>query len=475
MRTFHAVGAALSVAALAVPALFGSTPAVAADSEMTISHYFTGNVGLAGIQAFFTEFKKQTGITVVDSPIGHEDFKTDILVRAAGDKLPDVFSYWAGARTQFVVSAGKLAPLDELWSKGNLDSVVAKPIAVAATLYDGKRYLVPIGYHYAGLFYNPKVMAKAGVSATPTTWDELVSLCKTLKSKGVDPIAIGSKNRWPAQFWFDYILLGTAGPQYREDLMSGKRAQSAERCECRMGRATLPGEGLAGPASWRRVLVRLFRVSEINPETYGIRCHHLPTSDTGWLGGAENIPPVIDGTVLLSASDLAATEEPNAALNPYRAFQKMKPDETIDYGVMIFRGRFDMREAAATARVQNASQALRNGDDEAALQLAHEAVAIDSALPSSDTVLGDVLARMGRKDEAHEAWEDALAQAQNSNPDAQAEFIPHSSRGESEEVGKSDLKNLSADLPAAATWLRAARSLPSAPASGPWSPAQLSP
>ena len=100
MRTFHAVGAALSVAALAAPALFGSTPAVAADSEMTISHYFTGNVGLAGIQAFFTEFKKQTGITVVDSPIGHEDFKTDILVRAAGDKLPDVFSYWAGARTQ---------------------------------------------------------------------------------------------------------------------------------------------------------------------------------------------------------------------------------------------------------------------------------------------------------------------------------------------------------------------------------------
>ena len=73
----------------------------------------------------------------------------------------------------------------------------------------------------------------------------------------------------------------------------------------------------------------------------------------------------------------------------------MKPDETIDYGVMIFRGRFDMREAAATARVQNASQALRNGDDEAALQLAHEAVAIDSALPSSGMVLGDVLARHG--------------------------------------------------------------------------------
>jgi len=222
MRVLEAIGAALSVVALAAPLQLASYPAAAADSEMTVSHYFTGNLGVAAIQAFFTEFKKQTGVTVVDSPIGHEDFKTDILIRAAGDKLPDVFSYWAGARTQFVVSAGKLAPLDELWSKGNLDSVVAKPIAAAATMYDGKRYLVPIGYHYAGIFYNPKVMNKAGVSAMPTTWDELVSVCKTLKSKGIDPIAIGSKNRWPAQFWFDYILLGTAGPEYRADLMSGK-------------------------------------------------------------------------------------------------------------------------------------------------------------------------------------------------------------------------------------------------------------
>jgi len=221
MRMFGAIGAAVSVAVLAASPQAVS-PAAAADSEMTVSHYFTGNIGLAGIQAFFNEFKKETGTTVVDSPIGHEDFKTGILVRAAGDKLPDVFSYWAGARTQFMVSAGKLATLDDMWAKDNLGAVVAKPIAEAATIYDGKRYLIPIGFHYAGMFYNPKVMKSAGVSETPKTWDDLVAACKTLKAKGVDPIVIGAKNRWPAQFWFDYILLGTAGAQYRADLMSGK-------------------------------------------------------------------------------------------------------------------------------------------------------------------------------------------------------------------------------------------------------------
>ena len=44
----------------------------------------------------------------------------------------------------------------------------------------------------------------------------------TLKAKGIAPIALGSKNRWPAQFWFDYLLLRTAGPDYRAKLMSGE-------------------------------------------------------------------------------------------------------------------------------------------------------------------------------------------------------------------------------------------------------------
>lgn len=218
MRPWLAIGATAVMLTAPVPL----TSAVAADSELTTAHYFTGNLGLSGIKAVFDGFKKQTGTTVLDSPIGHEDFKTGILVRAAADKLPDVFSYWAGARTQFVESAGKLAAIDDLWAKANLDEVVAKPLADTATRYDGKRYLIPIGYHYTGMFYNPKVFKDAGITATPTTWADFLNVCKTLKAKGIDPIAIGSKNRWPAQFWFDYLLLGTAGPQYRAALMAGK-------------------------------------------------------------------------------------------------------------------------------------------------------------------------------------------------------------------------------------------------------------
>jgi multiple sugar transport system substrate-binding protein/raffinose/stachyose/melibiose transport system substrate-binding protein len=210
----------LAIAALGAAMLTGGT--ASAEDKVTIMHYFSAEVGGAGLKPIFEKFHKTTGMSVVDSPIGHEDYKTAILVRAAGNGLPDVFSEWAGARAQFVVDTGKLRPLDDLWGKDHLDDIVSKPVAKSATIYNGKHYLVPIGFHYAGFFYNPKVLKQAGIAATPKTWDEFLAMCKTLKAKGITPFALGSKNRWPGQFWFDYLLLRTAGPDYRAKLMAGK-------------------------------------------------------------------------------------------------------------------------------------------------------------------------------------------------------------------------------------------------------------
>ena len=214
----------LLAAAAVVPVLALGASAFAQGGEVTISHYFTGELGLKALNEQIAKFEADTGYTMKNSPIGHEDFKTDILVRAAGDSLPDVFSYWAGARTQFVADSGSLHPIDEMWNREGLDDIVAKSVADSATMYNGQRYLVPFNYHYAGMFYNKKVFADAGVGDLPSNWDEFLALCETLMGNGVAPIALGSMHRWPAQFWFDYLLLGTAGPDYRASLMNGSAA-----------------------------------------------------------------------------------------------------------------------------------------------------------------------------------------------------------------------------------------------------------
>jgi multiple sugar transport system substrate-binding protein/raffinose/stachyose/melibiose transport system substrate-binding protein len=217
------LGALMASLTLGLVALGLPSRALAAGGEVTISHYFTGDLGRDAITKIFGSFEQSSGVKVVDSPTGHEDFKAAILVMAAGRNLPDVFSYWAGARTAFVVDSGAALPIDDLYQSAQLESIIPAAVVKGATLYGGKHYLVPFGYHYAGLFYNKKVMAKAGLSE-PKTWADLLAACKKLKAAGVAPIALGSKNRWPAQFWFDYLLLRTAGPDYRAKLMAGKAA-----------------------------------------------------------------------------------------------------------------------------------------------------------------------------------------------------------------------------------------------------------
>ena len=199
-------------------------------SEVTISHYFSDEFGKSNMNTVFENFAN-TGYTMKESPVGHEDFKTDILVRGASDTLPDVFSYWAGARVQFVVDSGDLSPIDEMWAAAGLDDVVSKAVADSATLYNGNRYLIPMQYHYAGMFYNTKVMADAGITEMPSNWEEFMALCENLKSQGITPIALGSLNRWPAQFWFDYLILNTAGPEFRAELMNGSASYTDERVQ----------------------------------------------------------------------------------------------------------------------------------------------------------------------------------------------------------------------------------------------------
>ena len=67
----------------------------------------------------------------------------------------------------------------------------------------------------------------------------------------------------------------------------------------------------------------------------------------------------------------------------------MQPVETIDYSVMVYRGSFDVKQAAALSRAINAMQMMWKGDAKNALPLAREAVAIDPTEIMSQTALGE--------------------------------------------------------------------------------------
>jgi hypothetical protein len=146
-----------------------------------------------------------------------------------------------------------------------------------------------------------------------------------------------------------------------------------------------------------------FAYPEIDPNVYGIHCHAMPTADTGWLGGAEIIPPAIHGTVLISAGDLSGSEWPSALLNPYRGFQNRTPEEVIDQGVFVYKGDFALPEAASLSRSQRARELLSQHDPEQALVLAREAVSMDPNSVIAQTALGNAAAAAAKKQKPAQA------------------------------------------------------------------------
>lgn len=213
----------VSLMIIGVLLVAGLSSALAQDKEeVNVVHMWSGALGKATMDELFAQFNEMSdAYEVVDNSAGHEDFKTQILVTIAGDNPPDMFSYWAGARTQFVVDADRVMPLDDFWAENNLDEVFPAGLE-GATTYNGEIYMIPMNVHIIGLFYNPHVMEDAGITEMPATWDEFTAVCDQLLDAGYTPIALGSRDRWPAQFWFDYLLNRSAGPEYRTALMNGE-------------------------------------------------------------------------------------------------------------------------------------------------------------------------------------------------------------------------------------------------------------
>ena len=59
---------------------------------------------------------------------------------------------------------------------------------LSALYADGKNYSVPYNPYTISWYYNTEMFADAGITAVPTTWEELDAACAKLKEAGYEPI-----------------------------------------------------------------------------------------------------------------------------------------------------------------------------------------------------------------------------------------------------------------------------------------------
>ena len=163
---------------------------------------------------------------------------------------------------------------------------------------------------------------------------------------------------------------------------------------------------------------------ELRPQAYGIPCHPLPTAHTGWEMLPDEVPETIHGNLLLSADDLEACDWPSDQLNVFERFRSIPMAGQIDHSVFVYRGDFQIPEAAALSAVQTSQILLREKKPAEALVAAKRAVALESQNVLTQTALGDAQTALGDKSGARAAYELALAAAHRLEADAQPLYVP---------------------------------------------------
>jgi Flp pilus assembly protein TadD len=98
--------------------------------------------------------------------------------------------------------------------------------------------------------------------------------------------------------------------------------------------------------------------------------------------------------------------------------------EQIDHSVFVYRGDFDVHEAAALAAVLKSKILLRENKPAEALVAAKKAAALQPENLLAQMALGDALTASGDKDSARAAYESAMAAAHRLEAYAQPLYVP---------------------------------------------------
>ncbi|MDO9174442.1 MAG: extracellular solute-binding protein, partial [Actinomycetota bacterium] len=181
------------------------------DEPVTIDwwHIQNNDPGLANWQAMADAYTAEhPNVTINITVMENEAFKAAIQTNIQSGDVPDLFQSWGGGGLRDQVAAGVVRDItDESASfVGDLGEGAVKLYQV-----DDKQYGIPFNAGMVGFWYNKDLFAEAGIDAPPATWDELLVDIQKLKDAGITPIAVGAGDKWPAHFWYSYLMLRLGG------------------------------------------------------------------------------------------------------------------------------------------------------------------------------------------------------------------------------------------------------------------------
>ncbi|MCC9195368.1 extracellular solute-binding protein [Arthrobacter sp. zg-Y820] len=222
---FRPAAAATSalVLGLSLAACSGGDTGASSDRPENEVHVLVyGDAGNTVEQAMVDKFNETSDVKVVLDTIPGAEYQQKLQTVIDTDSAPDVFFNWGGGSITDFVDAGLLMPLNDFMEEDPQLREGFLPTVLEAATVEDEVYGIPMrGTQPVMLFSNEEVLASAGITEPPATWDDLMAAVEQLKAAGVTPIALGGADEWPTQMWFSYVYDRVAGPELFEAALNG--------------------------------------------------------------------------------------------------------------------------------------------------------------------------------------------------------------------------------------------------------------
>ncbi len=192
-RTFlTAAGVAGAVAA--APWLTGCT----ASGQETITFYQSKPEAVS----YFSKLAEEFTASQSKYRILH-DISTNLSASFVRSNPPDLGMLNYNLEMARFMERGALSDLGDLPQAATIRPDIVE-LTKAYPQYENRISVLPYSAMAASVIYNKRIFADNGVEV-PTTWDQLLNVCETLKGKGVTPFYATFMDSWTImQGWFDY-------------------------------------------------------------------------------------------------------------------------------------------------------------------------------------------------------------------------------------------------------------------------------
>ena len=190
-------------------------PAVEEAEPVTITwwHISTKDPALSSWQKMADDYMAaHPNVTIEITVLENEAFKTKLTTVMQSGEVPDIFQSWGQGGMIEQVEAGLLKDIDaDLDANGGewRNSLGA----LDAFAVNGVNYGVPWDMGAVTFWYNKDLFAQAGIEEVPTTWEEFLADCETLKAAGITPISVGEGDKWPGMHIWAYLVSRIGGAE----------------------------------------------------------------------------------------------------------------------------------------------------------------------------------------------------------------------------------------------------------------------